>query len=65
MNLEQAYQRAEYLAHTYCYPEFLHGELSQKESQRTDQSRTQVCRSGERAPEVSSLFQSKHATRRR
>jgi hypothetical protein len=60
MNLEQEFQYAEYLSHTYCYPEFLHGELSTQEQKRTNQSPSPVPRHREGQAEVSPLFQSKH-----
>jgi hypothetical protein len=65
MNLEQAFHYAEYLSHTYCYPEFLYGELSEKEQKRTDQCQSQVQRSGEGQAPMSALSQSQHREARR
>jgi hypothetical protein len=60
MNLEHAFQYAEYMAHTYCYPEFHDGKLSEKEQKRRDQSPPAVHRSSERKAAVSPLPQSQH-----
>lgn len=65
MNLEQAFHYAEYISHTYCYPEFLNGELSQKEQNRTDQCQSQVSRSGERQTTMPALPKPQYGEARR
>ena len=60
MNIEQAFHYAEYLSHTYCYPEFINGELSEKEQKRSNQSPSKLQRPSEGQTPMSSLPQSKH-----